>query len=135
VAVELLATSVEVGVVTTNLGAMVAFYEGFLGLPHQADLDFPGGRMKRYAVGSNVLKLVTYDVPPEAPPVPGGGRAQGGFRYIPLVVADVRDVATRAAEAGYQVAEPPTDFVAVPGMGFSFVADPDGNWVELVGPL
>ena len=23
----------------------------------------------------------------------------------------------------------------VPGMGWLFVADPDGNWVELVGPL
>lgn len=134
-AVDLLATTVEIGVVTTNLDAMVAFYGGFLGLPHQADLDFPGGTMKRYAVGSNVLKLVTYDVPPPAPPAPGGGRAQAGFRYITLVVANVHRAAGQAADAGYTVAELPTDFPAVPGMGWCFVADPDGNWVELVGPL
>lgn len=135
-AVQLLAPSIEVGLVTTNRDAMVGFYAGFLGLTHQADLDFPGGSMKRYAVGANVvLKLVSYDQPPTAPPVPGGGRAQGGIRYITLVVADVRDAARQAAESGHPVVEEPTAFPAVPGMGWCFVADPDGNWVELVGPV
>jgi len=134
-AVELLAASIEIGVVTTNLDAMVAFYEDFLGLTHQGNLDFPGGTMRRYALGSNVLKLVTYDEPPTAPTAPGGGRAQAGLRYITLVVAGVRQAAEQATDAGYEVAEPPTNFPAVPGMGWSFVADPDGNWIELVGPL
>lgn len=135
-AVQLLAPSIEVGLVTTNRDAMAGFYEGFLGLSHQADLDFPGGSMKRYAVGANVvLKLVSYDEPPSAPQTPGGGRAQGGIRYITLVVADVRDAAQQAADAGHPVVEEPTAFPAVPGMGWCFVADPDGNWVELVGPV
>ena len=135
-AVQLLAPSIEVGLVTTNPDALAGFYAGFLGLTHQADLDFPGGSMKRYAVGPNVvLKLVSYDEPPTDPPVPGGGRAQGGIRYITLVVADVRDAARQAAEAGHPVVEEPTAFPAVPGMGWCFVADPDGNWVELVGPV
>ncbi len=135
-AVQLLAPSIEVGLVTTNRDAMVGFYEGYLGLTHQADLDFPGGSMKRYAVGANVvLKLVSYDEPPAASAVAGGGRAQAGIRYITLVVADVRDAARQAAEAGHAVVEEPTAFPAVPGMGWCFVADPDGNWVELVGPV
>lgn len=135
-AVQILAPSIEVGLVTTNRDAMVGFYEGFLGLAHQADLHFPGGSMKRYAIGANVvLKLVGYDEPPAAPAVPGGGRAQAGIRYITLVVADVRDAARQAAEAGHPVVEEPTAFPAVPGMGWCFVADPDGNWVELVGPV
>ena len=135
-AVQLLAPSIEVGLVTTNREAMARFYEGFLGLAHQADLDFPGGSMKRYAVGANVvLKLVSYDQPPAAAAVPGGGRAQAGIRYITLVVADVRDAARQAAEAGHAIVEEPTAFPAGPGMGWCFVADPDGNWVELVGPV
>ena len=135
-AVQLLAPSIEVGLVTTGRDAMVRFYEDFLGLAHQADLDFPGGSMKRYAVGNNVvLKLVSYEQPPAAPAVAGGGRAQAGIRYITLVVADVRDAARQAADAGYPVVEDPTAFPAVPGMGWCFVADPDGNWVELVGPV
>lgn len=135
-AVQLLAPSIEVGLVTTNLDAMVDFYAGFLGLTHQADLDFHGGSMKRYSVGPNVVvKLVTYDDPPASAATPGGGRAQGGIRYLTLVVADVRDAARQAADAGHPVTEEPTAFPAVPGMGWCFVADPDGNWIELVGPV
>lgn len=134
-AVDLLATSLEVGVVTTNVDAMADFYETFLGLSPQGALDFPGGSMKRYTLGANVLKLVSYDVAPAMPPTPGGGRAQAGLRYLTLVVKNVRQAAQQAADAGHPVVEPPTDFPAVPGMGWCFVADPDGNWIELVGPL
>ena len=134
-AIERLANGIEVGLVTTNVEAMADFYGGFLGLPHQGDLDFPGGSMRRYAVGPNVVKLVSYDVAPAAPAVPGGGRAQAGLRYITLVVANVGKAAQQAADAGHPIVEPPTDFVAVPGMAWCFVADPDGNWVELVGPI
>ena len=134
-AVELLATSIEVGLVTTDLEPMVDFYGNFLGLPHQGDLDFPGGTMKRYAVGSNVLKLVTLDQPPAAPVAPGGGPAQAGIRYLTLVVQNLTEVAAAAQTAGHTIAQPLAEFAPVPGMGWMFVADPDGNWVELVGPL
>ena len=134
-AVELLAGSIEVGIVTTDLDAMVTFYEGFLGLPIQGELTFPGGSMRRYTVGSNVLKLVTFDQPPASPAAPGGGRAQAGIRYVTLVVSSLTRTAAQIGEAGYQLVEPVTEFAAVPGMGWLFVADPDGNWVELVGPL
>jgi predicted enzyme related to lactoylglutathione lyase len=134
-AVELLATSVEIGVVTTNLDEMVDFYENFLGLAHQGDLDFPGGTMKRYAIGSNVLKLVTLDEPPATPAVPGGGPAQAGIRYLTLVVTNVTVTARQVEDSGHTVAQPLAEFAPVPGMGWMFVADPDGNWVELVGPL
>jgi catechol 2,3-dioxygenase-like lactoylglutathione lyase family enzyme len=134
-AVELLATSIEVGLVTTDLEPMVDFYGNFLGLPHQGDLDFPGGTMKRYAVGSNVLKLVTLDQPPAAPVAPGGGPAQAGIRYLTLVVQNLTEVAAAAQAAGHTIAQPLAEFAPVPGMGWMFVADPDGNWVELVGPL
>ena len=134
-AIELLATGVEVGVVTTDLDAMVGFYEDFLGLPLQGELQFAGGFMKRYAVGKNVIKLVTYDEPPAAPAAPGGGRAQAGIRYLTLVVSSLSRTAQQITDAGYRIVEPATEFTAVPGMGWLFVADPDGNWVELVGPI
>ncbi|HNF04102.1 MAG TPA: VOC family protein [Mycobacterium sp.] len=134
-AIELLATNIEVGLVTTNLDAMVGFYEGFLGLPHQGDLDFPGGTMRRYAIGNNVLKLVTLDEPPAAPGTPGGGPAAAGIRYYTLVVSNVTTAAEQVKAAGYEIAQELAEFAPVPGMGWMFVADPDGNWVELVGPL
>jgi catechol 2,3-dioxygenase-like lactoylglutathione lyase family enzyme len=135
VRLDLLTPGVEVGLVTTNLDAMVAFYEGFLELEFQGDVEFPGGTQRRYTLGSGVLKLVTYDPPPDEPVAPGGGRARAGIRYFTIGVKNLRDVAAAMDTAGYQVVEQVTEFAPVPGMGWMFIADPDGNWIELFGTL
>ncbi|MCV7094277.1 extradiol dioxygenase [Mycobacterium kubicae] len=124
----------EVGVVTTNLEPMVEFYENYLGLALQTELRFPTGVQRRYAIGKNVLKLVTYDQPPPSGVVPGGGYTQEGFRYISLFVKDIANVAKRLKESPYQVVEELTEFTAIPGWWWLFVTDPDGNWIELAGP-
>ncbi|MCP9275028.1 VOC family protein [Mycolicibacterium arenosum] len=132
---DLLTPSVELGVVTTNLDAMIEFYEGFLGLELQGVVDFDGGSQRRYNLGSSVLKLVTYTTPPPLPVAPGGGRAQAGLRYFTIGVLNLRAVAERIEAAGYPITEPPTEFVPVPGMGWLFFTDPDGNSIELFGTL
>jgi catechol 2,3-dioxygenase-like lactoylglutathione lyase family enzyme len=135
VKLELLTPSIELGLVTTNLDAMVEFYEGFLGLEMQGVIEFEDGSQRRYALGSSVLKLVTYTNPPPLAPTPGGGHAQAGLRYFTIGVQNLREVAAAVTAAGYDVVEPPTEFVPVPGMGWMFIADPDGNSVELFGTL
>ncbi|MGZ8802439.1 MAG: VOC family protein [Mycobacterium sp.] len=135
VKLDLLTPGIEVGVVTTNLEAMVAFYEGFLELEPQGEIEFEGGSQRRYSLGGSVLKLVTYTTPPTASAVLGGGRAQAGLRYVTIGVNKLRAVAEAFEASEYQVVEPLTEFVPVPGMGWMFVADPDGNWIELFGAL
>ncbi len=94
---DLLMPGIEVGLVTTDLDAMVAFYEGFLELEPQGEIDFDGGSQRRYALGATVLKLVTYTAPPAAPAAPGGGRAQAGLRYFTIGVNGLRAVAEEFA--------------------------------------
>ena len=132
---DLLSPGIEVGLVTTNLDAMVAFYEGFLELEPQGVIDFPGGSQRRYTLGGSVLKLVTYTPPPPRPAAPGGGRAQAGLRYVTIGVANLRGVADAFAATEYEVVAPLTEFAPVHGMGWMFVADPDGNHIELFGTL
>jgi len=134
VKLDLLTPGIEVGLVTTDLEAMTAFYEGFLELEPQGEIDFEGGSQRRYALGGSVVKLVTYTEPP-APAVPGGGRAQAGLRYFTIGVTGLRAVAEAFDASPYQVVEPLTEFAPVPGMGWMFVADPDGNHIELFGAL
>jgi predicted enzyme related to lactoylglutathione lyase len=132
---DLLSPSVEIGLVTTNVDAMIEFYEGFLGLESQGEIEFADGSQRRYALGGSVLKLVTYATPPALPVSPGGGRAQAGLRYFTIGVRNLRDVAAKVEAAGYAITEPPTEFAPVPGMGWMFIADPDGNSIELFGTL
>ncbi|WP_192724827.1 MULTISPECIES: VOC family protein [unclassified Mycobacterium] len=132
---DLLSPAIEVGLVTTNLDKMVAFYEGFLQLELQGEVEFPGGSQRRYSLGKNVVKLVTFDSPPPEPAAPGGGRAQAGVRYFTIGVQNLHAVAAAFAESEYEIVEPVTEFAPVPGMGWMFVADPDGNWIELFGTL
>ena len=132
---ELLTPSIELGLVTTNLDAMVEFYEGFLGLELQGVIDFAEGSQRRYALGSSVLKLVTYHDAPALPPQPGGGHAQAGLRYFTIGVKSLADAASKIDAAGYEIVESPTEFAPAPGMGWMFVADPDGNSIELFGLL
>ena len=135
VRLDLLTPGIEVGLVTTNLEAMVAFYEDFLELEFQGEVEFHGGSQRRYSLGSGVVKLVTYEPAPPAPPAPGGGRAQAGVRYFTIGVKNLRATADAFAASEYEVVEPVTEFEPVPGMGWMFVADPDGNWIELFGTL
>jgi catechol 2,3-dioxygenase-like lactoylglutathione lyase family enzyme len=135
VKLDLLTDSIEIGLVTTNLAPMVDFYEHFLGLQPQGTIDFAGGSQRRYTLGTGVLKLVTYDSAPPEPVAPGGGRAQAGLRYFTIGVQNLRSVADEITAAGYELVEPLTEFAPVPGMGWLFVADPDGNWIELFGTL
>jgi predicted enzyme related to lactoylglutathione lyase len=135
VILDLLTPSVEIGLVTTNVAPMIEFYEGFLGLELQGEIEFADGSQRRYALGANVLKLVTYAMPPPLPASRGGGRAQAGLRYFTIGVQNLRDVAAKVEAAGYEIVEPPTEFEPVPGMGWMFIADPDGNSIELFGTL
>lgn len=132
---NLMVPSVEIGLSTTRLEEMVDFYEGFLGLQHVGDMDFVGGTQKRYALGKNVLKLVTYDVDPAEQNLPGGGPAQTGIRYFTVVVTGLRDVEAAFAASRYEVAKPLTELDEMPGFGFMYVTDPDGNWIEISGQL
>ena len=50
-------------------------------------------------------------------------------------MSNVTTAAEQVKAAGYEIAQELAEFAPVPGMGWMFVADPDGNWVELVGPL
>ena len=125
---------IEVGLVTTNLEAMMAFYEGFP-RTRAAGRDrvrrrFPAALLARQqrAQARHLHHRLR---------ARGAGRrpCAGGLRYFTIGVNKLRGVAEAFEASAYEVVEPLTEFAPVPGMGWMFVADPDGNWIELFGTL
>jgi len=70
---------------------------------------------------------------PPAKVVPGGPWQADGIRYFSLAVANLREVVESVRAAGLQI---PTEITEInPAFGFAFITDPDGNWIELFGPI
>jgi predicted enzyme related to lactoylglutathione lyase len=123
--------SVDLGIVTTNGKAMLAFYRDVLGLPHQGDLPLPfGGTMHRMLCGTTVIKIVVPDKDPVNKPAPGGLAGGTGYRYYTISVSNLDEVVDTARRAGAVIAMPRTK--VRPGIEIAMIEDPDGNWVELL---
>lgn len=114
--------------------AMLAFYEGVLGL--SVDRDRPELGLTHIRAGRQMIDLVTLDGPLGA----AGGAAPGvegrNLDHFALQVRPFDEAAIRAhlAAHGVKVVEEGPRYGA-DGTGFSiYVRDPEGNTVELKGP-
>ena len=123
--------SIDLGIVTRNATAMLQFYEVTLGLPLEATIPMPGGgTMHRLRVGESIVKIVETEPSPMADAVPGGIRAATGYRYWTLTIEALAYCVARCEAAGYKTVVPIKTIR--PGVSIAIIADPDGNWVELL---
>lgn len=121
----------QVGIVVGALAPMVEFYEGLLGLERHGEIDLGGGRMVRLVHGDAGVKLVEFDKPPIDANPPGGMPKARGLRYLTVELPDVPATFARCRAAGCAVARPLFEWQGKP---VAIVEDPEGNWVELIGP-
>lgn len=123
--------AIDLGIITRDAGPMLAFYKDLLGLDLEAVLPMPsGGTMHRLKVGASVLKIVQLDKAPPADALPGGIPAATGMRYFTIYVDNLTQAVSACEQAGYRIPVPPK--IIRPGVTIAMVADPDGNWVELL---
>ena len=129
-AVNLTKQSIDIGLVARDPDAMATFYGEILGFEEQAPMGMPGMRIRPFACGESVIKIVSLKNPPEAAS-PAGGLAGGtGIRYYTIRVANLAEVIATVEAAQCTVAVPITQ--AGEGLALAIVEDPDGNWVEFV---
>lgn len=123
--------AIDIGIITNNLDAMLEFYRDTLGLELEAVIDMPGGGvMNRFKVGESIVKIIETDPKPEISAPPGGIRGATGYRYWTLHVNDLAAALSAVTTAGHKVVVP--EKTIRPGVRIAIVADPDGNWVELL---
>jgi glyoxylase I family protein len=133
VGVELTKEGVDLGIVTANPEAMVAFYRDLLGFEQEPDTPFPapgGGVMHRLWCGRSLIKIVAPTQAPAARPAAGGPTGALGYRYWTISVSNIEEITSACKAAGRVVRMPVTEIR--PGVSISMVEDPDGNWVEFL---
>ena len=129
--IELTKDAIDLGIVTRNPEAMLAFYRDTLGFEFQGEMPMPGGgNMLRLLCGTSLIKIVTPGNLSDKDAAPGGIPGATGYRYWTISVANLEALTDRCAAAGSRVAIPATEIR--PGVRISMVEDPDGNWVEFL---
>jgi catechol 2,3-dioxygenase-like lactoylglutathione lyase family enzyme len=123
--------AIDLGIVTTNGGPMLAFYRDLLGLVSQGEMPMPGGVgvMHRLLCGDSLIKLVVLPAVPAAA-APGGIQGAAGYRYWTITISNIAEMVKACADAGAKVVMAEREIR--PGIRIAIVADPDGNWVEFL---
>jgi|TARA_B100001093_G_scaffold457783_1_gene469755 catechol 2,3-dioxygenase-like lactoylglutathione lyase family enzyme len=124
-------SAIDLGIITNNLEPMLAFYRDLLELEVEAVIDMPGGGvMHRFKAGDSIIKVIETDPKPEMNAAPGGIRGATGYRYWTLHVMNLAGAMDKLEAAGVKIVVPSKTIR--PGVKIAIVADPDGNWVELL---
>ena len=122
--------ALDVGIVTTNLEAMKAFYVDSLNFREVSSSPLPGiGTIERLGFGSSILRLMAFE---EEPPhsSPDALRDATGFRFLTIAVDDIDEAFDACTSAGVHVVGPPSPLG--PTLMSVLAQDPDGNWIEFI---
>ncbi len=129
--VDLTKSGIDLGIVTGNPEAMVAFYRDTLGFREEPSTPFPGGgAMHRLWCGDSLIKIVAPDPAPKEAAAPAPIPRATGYRYWTISVNNIAEMVAACDAAGYKVAMPVTEIR--PGISIAMIEDPDGNWVEFL---
>jgi lactoylglutathione lyase len=151
---EFASTTINVGIVVSNVERSVAFYRNALGFTEVQGFDVPaslGGdsglsdykpfhvHVLKLADTRNAteIKLMEFPGTPSERPNNEFIHSTLGMRYLTILVKDMTAAVERAKKAGAApIAKGPA---ALPpdlakGVYLTVIRDPDGNMIELVGP-
>ena len=122
----------HVGLPVSDLDLSVAWYREALGLTHEGRRRCAGGVAFMVAATGERLELLAVDPQNSAWDDPILA-LRAGVGHTAWMVDDLDAAHARAVEAGGRSVWTARD-TPEPGLGTAFVADPDGNLVELLFP-
>ncbi len=125
----------HVAVCVADLDRSIAWYGEALGFAVEHRGRVPEGTAIAMLRAPGGAGVELFELAPREDPLWSGPiqALEQGIVHFGLAVSDVQASFDRAVEAGGRSVWPPRD-APVSGMRIAFVADPDGNLVELIGP-
>lgn len=147
-------TTINVGIVVSDIDRSVAFYKDAIGFTEVEGFDVPasmGGDSglsndKPFHVhvlkladtqGATEIKLIQFPNTPSERPKNEFIHSTLGFRYLTIFVKDTTAAVERLRKAGVTpIAKGPIELPKnlAPGVYLTVVRDPDGNMIEIIGP-
>jgi lactoylglutathione lyase len=147
--------TIDLGTVVSDVEKSVAWYKDVIGFQEADGFDIPPGFAKQTGLTNNLpfhvhvltlgkdekatkLKLMQFKTSPGARVDQNYIHSTYGFRYLTIIVKDLNAAVERAAKHQVKpIAEGPQGLPdGFPQeLGLAILRDPDGNFVELVGPL
>lgn len=120
----------HVGLPVSDLDRSVAWYGDALGLTLETGTGVPGRVAVMGAPAGGRLELIAVEVEPSHWDEPIAA-LRAGVPHTAWTVGDIDAAHARAVKAGGRSVWTPCD-TRKPGLRIAFVADPDGNLVELL---
>lgn len=146
--------TIDLGTVCSDVEKSAKWYQDVVGFSEQDGFDVPGDFAAKVGLTNKLpfhvrvltlgkgetatkLKLMQFKTAPGARVDQSYIHATYGFRYLTIFVKDIQAAVDRAAKAGAKPIAEGT--VGLPeglpqGVFLAVFRDPDGNFVELVGP-
>jgi catechol 2,3-dioxygenase-like lactoylglutathione lyase family enzyme len=119
--------ALDVGLVASDVEAMVAFYGDGLGMPRIADIELPGLRLARFEAGRGILKFNQISAVPD--PAPGDVTGSRGMKLLTIVVPDLQATSEKLQAAGF----PELTIEDRGQYTLAFTKDPNDSVIELAG--
>ncbi len=120
--------AIDVGILVSDIGRSLAFYQGVLGLEKVEEIDVWFGRFHRLRFGDSFVKLVDplRSAAPNLPHI----EDQTGMRYLTFPVQNIDAICAACESADIPFER--SKFELRPGVVIAMVRDPDGTIVEFV---
>lgn len=135
----------EVAIACAGMEAMQRFYEDGLGLAHVSTIDVPAEMAAKAGFSDGGYRVTRLETPngeriklfqPQNPPAPVSRPPlpldRCGLAFLTLIVDELESVLERACACGGVRPAGSAPVELRPGVTVAFVADPEGNAVELV---
>ena len=121
----------DVGMVTDDGAAALAFFRDLLGFTEAGEVVFPGmGVVRRLACGETTFRILDLEKPAPEHASIGPFADQTGLRYLTLQVTNLDELVEEAVRAGYPNPVPPRELR--PGVRVEQISDGKGIFVELM---
>ncbi|HMI91462.1 MAG TPA: VOC family protein, partial [Polyangiales bacterium] len=127
---------VQVGLTVSDIERSRHFYGQLLGLREEPEMKLPksmgvvGNVRYGFICGATTIKFWSRG---ELPVKTGAPARRTGIRLMTAAVSDVDATCAELRARGVTIKSEPQDFAGLARI--AFIADPDGNWIELAGPL